>query len=322
MLVFPLAGPYFCSAPRALSPHARQPLFPPFATLPLVPRLIVNADDFGLTSGVNRAIMEACRSGVVTSATLMANSRAFDEAVEMAKADARLKIGCHVVLIDGEPVSRDVASLTPGQGRFRSSMKEFALAAIRKQLSQEEIQQEAEAQICKIQSAGINLTHVDTHKHTHIFPQVLRPVLRAARACGIRAVRNPFEPFSSCPPGTVLRTPSLWTRTVEVGLLQVFGRYFQRAIAEEGMTTTRGTLGVSATGCLDQKLLAAITGQLREGTWELVCHPGYLDSDLQNAGTRLLASRKTELDALTSAETKELMRRHGVELISYEDLRG
>ena len=144
-------------------------------------RLIINADDFGLTQGVNRAIREASRSGVVTSATIMANSRAFDEAVASAKALPGLKTGCHVVLIDGEPVSSGLASLTNGGTRFRSSLKQFALAAVRKKISADEIEREAAAQIRKIQAAGIALTHVDTHKHTHMFPHVLRPVLRAAR---------------------------------------------------------------------------------------------------------------------------------------------
>jgi hopanoid biosynthesis associated protein HpnK len=286
-----------------------------------VPRLIVNADDFGLTSGVNHAISEANRSGVVTSATLMANSRAFDEAVNLVKAGQPLKVGCHVVLIDGEPLSRNVSSLTNGTARFRTSLKDFALAAIQKHLSPDEIQQEAEAQICKIQSAGIDVTHVDTHKHTHMFPHVLRPVLQAAKNCGVRAVRNPFEPSRSLPRAIVMNTPSLWTRTVAVAVFKRFKGYFQRVLQEEGMLSTGGTLGVSATGHLNQKLLAGMLEVMPEGTWELVCHPGYLDADLRSAGTRLLNSRETELQALTSEETKQILQQRGIRLISYADLK-
>jgi predicted glycoside hydrolase/deacetylase ChbG (UPF0249 family) len=286
-----------------------------------VPRLIINADDFGLTSGVNRAISEASLNGVVTSATLMANSRAFDEAVRMAGTQQALRIGCHVVLIDGEPLTRGLQSLTNGAGRFRASLKDFALAAIQKRISPDEIQGEAEAQIRKIQAAGITLTHVDTHKHTHMFPQILRPLLRAAKACGIRAVRNPFEPLSACPAGMIVTTPSLWSRTIAVALLQGFSGYFQRVIREEGMSSTLGTLGVSATGSLNQRLLTGILRGLPEGDWELVCHPGYLDADLEAAGTRLLASRRTELEALTSAETRKLLEQRGIELISYAGIK-
>ncbi len=284
-----------------------------------MPRLIVNADDFGLTSGVNRAIIEASRTGVVTSTTLMANSKAFDEAIALAESHPQLRVGCHVVLIDGEPLVSGLKILAGEAGKFRSSLKKFALAAVRKTLSQEEIQREAEAQIRKIQSAGITVKHIDTHKHTHMFPQVLRPVLRAAKACGVHAVRNPFEPAKLWPQD-VFRRPPLWTRALKVKLLSRYSRYFNEAVREERMTTTQGSAGVIVTGKLDQKLLTATLEGLPEGDWELVCHPGYLDSDLQAAGTRLLQSRQTELQALTSAETRQVLVRRGITLISYEDL--
>jgi predicted glycoside hydrolase/deacetylase ChbG (UPF0249 family) len=300
-----------------------------------VPRLIINADDFGLTSGVNRAIIEASRAGAITSTTLMANSSAFEEAVALAKSQPQLRVGCHVVLIDGEPLSSGLKTLTCGKttygtgtngittsgaGRLKSSLKEFALAAIRKRLSQEEIRQEAEAQIRKIQAAGIAVTHIDTHKHTHILPQVLRPVLKAAKACGIRAVRNPFEPPRARPRGMVLRTPSLWVRALPVRLLHRYAAEFSLAVKEAGMITTQGTVGIIVTGTLDQTLLNSTLQALPEGDWELVCHPGYVDADLQAAGTRLLESRQTELQALTSDETRKSLTGKGIQLISYADL--
>ncbi len=283
-------------------------------------RLIINADDFGLTAGVNRAIAEANRSGVLTSATIMANARAFNEAASLAKAQPGLKTGCHVVLIDGDPVSANLASLTNGSSRFRSSLKGFALAAVRRRLSAEEIQREAEAQIRKIQSLDISLTHIDSHKHSHMFPHVLRPLLRAARACGIRAVRNPFEPLRAWPGGMLLGAPALWLRCAGVMAFQMFAAEFRRALKEEGMASTDGTVGIAATGKLDQRMMLSILRGLPEGTWELVCHPGYSDADLKNAGTRLTGSREVELNALTSSETKEALARQKIELISYADL--
>lgn len=283
-------------------------------------RLIINADDFGLTSGVNRAIAEGARAGAITSATLMANSRAFAEAVAIAGKLRQLKIGCHIVLIDGEPLSRGLQSLTDGTAKFKRSLKDFAAAALRKQLSSEEIQREAEAQIGKIQAAGLVVTHVDTHKHTHIFPHVLRPVLKAAKACGIHAIRNPFEPFRAWPMGSIAGAPGLWTRALEVALLQKFATEFRRMVRDEGMITTDGAIGVIATGSLNQKLLSATIQSLPEGTWELVCHPGYMDVDLQGAGTRLLESRRVELDALISEPTREALAARKAGLISYADL--
>jgi hopanoid biosynthesis associated protein HpnK len=285
-----------------------------------VRRLIVNADDFGLTSGVNRAIVEGNRQGIVTSATLMANAQASQAAIDLARAQPGLKTGCHVVLIDGVPLAANLPSLTNGSARFRSSLKEFAMAAVRKKIAAEEIEREVEAQVRKLQSSGITLTHVDSHKHTHMFPHVLRPLLRAARACGIRAVRNPFEPMRSWPGSTVLGTPGLWLRSAGVTAFGMFAAEFRRAIKEQGMASTNGTVGIAVTGLLDQHKLLRILEALPEGTWELVCHPGYSDADLQSAGTRLTQSREIELAALISEATKEALARRKIELISYADL--
>jgi hopanoid biosynthesis associated protein HpnK len=287
-----------------------------------VRRLIVNADDFGLTAGVNRAIVEGSRDGIVTSATIMANASAYSEAASLAKANTNLHTGCHVVLIDGQPITSGAQTLVNGSQRFRSSLKEFARAAVSKKMSPAEIQKEAEAQIERIQSAGITVTHVDSHKHTHMFPHVLRPVLKAAKSLGVMAVRNPFEPLRAWPMASTLGAPGMWLRCAGVVSFQLFARAFHAAVREEGMFTTDGTVGIAATGMLNQKTLSAILSSLPQGTWELVCHPGYSDDDLRAAGTRLLQQREIELQALTSAETKSLLQRQNIQLMSYADLAG
>jgi hopanoid biosynthesis associated protein HpnK len=286
-----------------------------------VRRLIINADDFGLTSGVNRAIRKAGESRAITSTTLMANAAQFSEAADFAHSLPDLKVGCHVVLIDGQPIERNIPSLTGANGSFRTSLKDFARAAVGKRLVTEEIQRETEAQIRRVQSQGIAVSHVDSHKHTHMFPQVLRPLLRAARVCGVRAVRNPFEPVGSWPLGLVAATPGLWLRSCGVLTFRLFAREFRNAIRETGMVTTDGTVGIAVTGKLDRKVLLSLLDALPEGTWELVCHPGYADADLRATGTRLVGTREVELEALSSAETREKLKSRGIELISYADLK-
>jgi hopanoid biosynthesis associated protein HpnK len=285
-----------------------------------VRRLIINADDFGLTSGVNHAIREAGSRGAITSATVMANASEFAEAAAFARSLPSLKTGCHVVLIDGQALEGDLPSLTGNDGRFRTSLKDFARAAVARRLSPKEIERETEAQIRRIQAQGITVSHVDSHKHTHMFPQVLRPVLQAARACGVRAVRNPFEPVGAWPLGFVAATPRLWLRSAGVFTFRLFAGEFRKAVREAGMATTNGTVGIAVTGKLDQKALLALLDALPEGTWELVCHPGYADADLRATGTRLVASREVELQALSSPETKDRLKARGIELISYADL--
>jgi predicted glycoside hydrolase/deacetylase ChbG (UPF0249 family) len=285
-------------------------LKPSLDKLGLVPRLIVNADDFGLTSGINRAIVELHQAGVLTSTTLMANAPATDEAIEMALANPGLGVGCHVVLLDGIPVlspRHDIPNLAdPVTGQFRTSLPaflDFIYRSSRRRwpsysTAATEIEAEAAAQIRQIQSRGLRLTHIDTHKHAHMFPAVLRPILRAARACGITRIRNPFEPswgVNATPDAPLLRR-------AQVSLLRSFLEpAFHRIVAEEGFITTDGSIGILATGTLNAVSLPSLLSAVPDGSWELVTHPGNYD-DLQLAAvrTRLRASRETERAALLS----------------------
>ena len=261
-------------------------------------RLIVNADDFGLTPGVNRAIAELHAAGALTSATLMATGPAFDDAVQLAARHPWLGVGCHVVLIDGRPVSPPhlVPTLLGDDGlNFRASLKDFILALSRGRVSAAELEREITAQIQFLQQAGIHVTHLDTHKHTHVAPEVAAPLLRVAEATGIRAVRNPFEePWS-------LRLGQTRTlRLLAVAGTRLFRRRFLNLpqIRSGRVVTTLGTIGISATGRLNQATLKAILDALPDGTWELVCHPGYHDSDLDRITTRLRETREVERLAL------------------------
>jgi predicted glycoside hydrolase/deacetylase ChbG (UPF0249 family) len=263
-----------------------------------VGRLILNADDFGLTAGVNRAILELHRAGVLTSASLMARAAATDEAMELARAKPSLGVGCHVVLVDGEPVlsAQNLPTLLDLRtGRFHPMLGVFLKLLLTGRIRSSEIEAETTAQINLLHSNGLRLTHIDTHKHAHMF----------------RAVRNPFEPAWS------LRAThgAPWIRRAEVRLLRLLEPTFRRIVAEEGFTTTDGALGVLATGTLDSKTISSLLRNLPEGAWELVTHPGYNDSDLAQAHTRLLASRETEREALSALEQFP-----GIERISFADL--
>ncbi len=292
-------------------------------------RLIVNADDFGVTSGVNRAIVEAHERGIVTSATLMANSRAFDEAIDLARAlaqqPARFSVGCHVVLVDGEPLlpPKQIPSLLEhgnGAARFREQLTNFAIAAVAGSIDSRQIEAEAAAQMQRIQQSGIMLSHFDTHKHVHIFPAVLRPLLRAATTCGVAAVRNPFECALPLPLTKIARNAKLCKRFLQMTTLRSFASSFRREVAGSGLRTPDGALGVLVTGVLDLDLFVAIASTIPDGVWEFVCHPGYSDSELDKVHTRLRASRQEELQVLTSPEARQALERRGVQLISYHEL--
>ena len=281
--------------------------------------LIINADDFGLTIGVNRVIAALYRSGVLTSATLMANGPAFEDAVATARETPGLGVGCHVVLVDGVPLSpcdQIKTLLGPDRIRLRSSLAAFARAALLGRLNEEEVEREASAQIGRLIGAGIQPTHLDSHKHTHMFPSVLRPLLRAARRYGITAVRNPFEQAWSVPLG---RARAM--RQVQVRLLGLLESSFHKQVSasQPRVTTTDGAIGVSATGTLDEETLAILLDSLPPGTWELVCHPGTCDKELQQTATRLREEREVERRALLASVPKALDSGR-MKLMSFRDL--
>jgi hopanoid biosynthesis associated protein HpnK len=286
-----------------------------------VRRLIVNADDFGLTRGVNRAIVEAHTHGIVTSATLMANSVAFDEAVQFAKADTGWSVGCHVVLLDGQPLceASRVSSLieTKNGHAFRDGVAGFAVRALTGRIDSEQVEAETTEQIRKLQSNGLAVSHVDTHKHTHMFPAALEGILRAARTCGITAIRNPFEVVAA---NFARAQRGLWKRYAQVKTLRGLAGGFRRAVAKAGLRTPDGTLGIVATGHLNGNLFQNIADHMPEGTWEFVCHPGYSDADLDGTRTRLRRQREEELVLLTSSEARQALESRGIELVSYKQL--
>ena len=235
----------------------------------------------------------------------MANGPAFDDAVTVAHAHPTLGIGCHIVLTDGVPVSRPETIPTligPDRKSFRPSLTAFLRALFLGRIREEDITREASAQVLKLQLAGIPITHIDTHKHTHLFPAVARPLIGVAEHMQIRAIRNPFEPQFSF----ALNQGST-TRRLAIQLINRLRPRFDAALhAHEGrIRTTDGTVAISATGQLNARTLAQVLRALPPtGTYELCCHPGYNDRDLDRVTTRLRAHRDAEREALLSEVPK------------------
>ena len=282
-------------------------------------RLIINADDFGLTPGINRGVAELYRAGVLTSATLMASGAAFDDAVAIALANPGLGVGCHIVLTDGLPVSSpgNIASLlSPEAIAFRPKLSDFVKAVLARRIREDDIATEALAQIQKLQRAGIRITHVDTHKHTHLFPAVLRPLLVAAKQAGVTAIRNPFEP----PWVDALGHGSRPRRAVVRASRWMYSR-FSKEVEASGLQTTDGTLAISATGDLTPKTLEDLLRALPTGgAYELCCHPGYNDHDLDRVITRLRRERDTEREALLQVLPQICTGPAAPELVNYRTI--
>jgi predicted glycoside hydrolase/deacetylase ChbG (UPF0249 family) len=245
-------------------------------------RLIVNADDFGFTPDVNRGIVDAHRGGILTATTLMANGAAFDDGVRLARDTPSLDVGCHLVLISGR-------SLLPPCAPLPASVPELLRALAGRRIR---VYDELAEQVRKILAAGIEPTHLDTHKHTHLAPPVLDAVARIAAEFGIRWVRRPFE------------IPMLRGR-------------FRRVLARHGCRTTDHFAGFQMTGKFRAPELEQLIRELPEGLTEFMCHPGYCGDDLRHTRTRLKESRERELEALLSPEVRAALVDAGVELVNY-----
>lgn len=288
-------------------------------------QLIVNADDFGLTQGVNRAIAETHRDGIVSSATLMASGSAFDDAIQTARSLPDLSVGCHVVLVDGSPVAPAgaldtlLAIRSAEPEKFYPSLSAFAARATLGGFDREQLVEEITAQIRKVQAAGIKVSHLDSHKHTHIFPEILAAMLRAARICEVPAIRSPFVSMKAVVAQQYAGKRALLKRYSQVRILNTFARPFRRQLERSGLRAPDGIIGVIETGSLDSVLLRqALTG-LPEGTWELVSHPGYADQDLRAVRTRLIESRERERELLNAPELKVFLNQQKIRVISYRE---
>ncbi len=289
-------------------------------------RLIINADDFGLTPGINRAIIQLHQAGVISSATLMATAPAFLDAVALALANPSLGVGCHLVLVDGIPLSHpeSIPTLLGADGKtFRPSIFDFAQAALRHTIRADDLAREAQAQIQAVQRAGIDVTHIDTHKHTHIFPAVAETVLHIAARCGVPAMRNPFEP-----PWSIQLAHASLPRRLQLSLLARLEPAFRKLThlpAQYGFVPA-GTLGIAATGSLTVPVLHAMLSGLQTrpddtaSVFELCCHPGFEDLALDSVRTRLRASRAAEYRALLHVVPEILAHPSAPELIHYGNL--
>jgi predicted glycoside hydrolase/deacetylase ChbG (UPF0249 family) len=287
-------------------------------------RLVVNADDFGLTESINRGIIVAHRDGILTSASLLANGSATGQAIASSLQFPELSVGVHLNISEGRPVSpaAHVSSLVNERGELHLKPLPMWIRIARRQINLEDIRTECRAQILKIIDGGITPTHLDGHLHIHVLPQVSRIVIGLAHEFRITNVRCPTENLEAT-------FPLLWKIGGGVAALRRFAIAYAvsssaRRLREElritGLVCPGAFLGLAHTGFLDTQALGALLPVVGDGTTELMCHPGYASAQVQSLGGELTQERETELLALTSPEIKETVRSLGIRLSSFRDL--
>ena len=285
-------------------------------------QLILNADDFGLTRGVNEGIIRAHREGILTSATLMACGPAFDHAVELAKLNPRLGIGCHLVLVGGRAIAppKEIPSLVSKDGNFHDSLGSFVTRLSTGIIRPKEIERELRAQILKIRAAGIEPTHLDTHKHTHAHPVVMGALSRVGRELGIPRVRKPMENLSDSWESSHGERPAMLPELFAAAAARMVTPIFQSISRRYDLRSPDYFLGLARTGRLRPEALRRMIGAVQHGSTEIMLHPGISDTELQTIETRLSWQRYSEMDALTDPAVKSAIEEHGIRLITYGEL--
>ncbi len=284
--------------------------------------LIVNADDFGLAECVNNGILDAHRRGIVTSATLMANMPAFGHAVELARAHPTLRLGVHLNLVRGRPVSPPelLTPLLDRDGVFLFKRKTLRAACRREEVAAA-AEREYRAQIEKVVAAGIAPTHLDFEAHHALWHPLYVLAVRLAGEYGL-AIRNLREPV-----GRVLRSlpwPG-WRPAGNSLLLYLYVSLKHRALRSQARCPDY-FFGQSHIGRLDEPFLAALIRHLPEGISELMCHPGQVDQDeLQQLAPEIGPSwlhrqRPVEQQALNVPGIKQLIEDKDVTLATFRDI--
>jgi hopanoid biosynthesis associated protein HpnK len=278
--------------------------------------LIINADDFGLSPGINRGVIEAYRHGMVTSVSLMATGDAFDDAVALSLAHPELSIGVHLTLVEGAPVRPpgDIPSLVQRDGRFPGSLGAFVKRWLSGRIRPEDMARELDAQVEKVLDRGIAVDKLDSHMHLHMLPGVLPSVLATARRHGIKAIRRPVEQlrYRHERPGvlTLARRAALSAITAAQG----------RGIAASGLYAPDHFSGLGESGALTARGLERFLRGLAPGVTEIMTHPGYHDPVLDRWPESRRYCREGDLRALLSEEVQQALQNLRIELTTFRQL--
>jgi len=281
--------------------------------------LVVNGDDFGLTPGVNAGILDAHTRGMLTSASLFANAPATEEALAIARRTPALGVGCHLTLVDGSPAlpAARLRTLAPG-GSFRPTWSWFIRDAAVGRIRFTEIEAELSAQIERLVEAGLQLTHLDSHKHVHAYPPVFAIVARLACQFGIQTVRVPLERPVFGLLRRHARIAGARRQALENAALAPWAARDRRLLETHGLPPAPAFLGRVLTGLFTSDTFAALLRSVPEGSSELMMHPGYPDSALARIRTRLRRQRAVEVELLTDPAMLARVEENAITLVRHD----
>ena len=276
-------------------------------------RVIFNADDFGIHTEVNHAVIEAYEKGVLRSTSLLASGPAFDEAVALAKQCPGLGIGIHLCLVGSLPTilsPREVPTLVDANGLVPESYIPFVKKIMEGQINYEQVYRELDAQMEKIMAQGLNITHVDSHQHMHMLPPIWAIVQTLMKKYGLHRLRVPREPYLF--------------KAFSAGPVRVMGRNGLTFLAHKAMadvkrlrfTTTDYFWGMVDGGNMNVNNLSYILQRMPFGVHEIMMHPGRSTAALSQVFSWGY-HWEDELHALLSPTTQELMKERHIEPIHF-----
>jgi hopanoid biosynthesis associated protein HpnK len=272
---------------------------------------IVNADDFGLDSGINRGIVEAHCQGIVTSVSLMPTGDAFEEAIALAHKHGDLALGVHLTLVEGRPVlpAGKIPSLVTADGGFVKTPWGFLKRWSAGQIQMGEVQQELEAQVAKVADHGIRIDKLDSHMHLHLLPGIFRAVVEVGRKHQIKGIRLPREDFRwrglGCLAGSMKQVALRCLSSVQA-----------RRVRSTEFFCPDFLCGIVESGQMTEEALLRTLSSLKPGVTEIMVHPGYHDGGMENWPLSRRYRGEKEVMALTSARVKALIARLQIELVS------
>lgn len=280
--------------------------------------LIVTGDDFGLAVPVNEAIEEAHQRGILTTASLMVGADSAADAVERGRRLPLLKVGLHLVLVEGHPVlpPHEIPDLVDGRGEFSTNLlcagiNFFFRPGVRRQL-----EAEIRAQFQAFQDTGLPLDHVNAHNHMHLHPTVLGLVLKVGREFGLKAVRVPYEPLLPswrASGGALLPRAAAWLLTAP------WSRLLRARLRRADLRANDFVFGLHDSGNMDAELVLRFLRHLPQGVTEMYFHPATRRCP-ETERTMSGYHHQREFEALTSPAVREALLASGAQRVAFCDL--
>jgi hopanoid biosynthesis associated protein HpnK len=281
--------------------------------------IIITADDFGFSQEINEAVERGHRDGVLSAASLMVSAPAANDAVARAKRLPNLRVGLHVVLVQGTPTlpPEEVDALVGADGRFPENLTAAGVKWFFSPKARRQLRREVAAQFAAFRKTGLRLDHVNAHNHMHLHPTLLSAILAELRGIGNVGVRLPREPRSAF--DDTVPAAARAAALIERGVMTPWLKLMERRLKREGIKYNNWIMGLAATGQVDEGTLLRFVDTLPEGVIEVYCHPatrgpGAVANQLSGYGN------EGEFTALVSQKVRQRLVEKSLRIGGFSDI--